>query len=102
MRRRRESNAGIALKPEHGAGRGHDARRPDGRSQRLHPVAAHGLTRPMFDGVLDERYEALIEDEIRRAEAHFERAADGVRMLAPAAGSPVLAAEDSTARCSKR
>ena len=58
-------------------------------------VQSRGLTpREILDGVLDERYEALIEDEIRRAEAHFGRAADGVRMLAPAARLPVLAAAE--------
>ena len=73
---------------------GEDARR--GRLYLpLDAVATHGLTpREILDGVLDERYEALIEDEIRRAEAHFERAADGVRMLAPAARLPVLAAAE--------
>ena len=40
----------------------------------------------------DERYKALIEGEIRRAEEHFERAAKGLPMLAPAARLPVLAA----------
>ena len=40
----------------------------------------------------DERYKALIEGEIRRAEEHFERASKGLPMLAPAARLPVLAA----------
>ena len=73
---------------------GEDARR--GRLYLpLDAVAKHGLTpREILDGVLDERYEALIESEIRRAEAHFARAAGGVRMLAPAARLPVLAAAE--------
>ena len=73
---------------------GEDARR--GRLYLpLDAIAKHGLTpREILDGVLDERYEALIESEIRRAEAHFARAAGGVRMLAPAARLPVLAAAE--------
>jgi phytoene synthase len=73
---------------------GEDARR--GRLYLpLDAVYAAGLTpREILDGCLDERYESLIEGEIRRAEAHFERARGGVRMLAPAARLPVLAAAE--------
>ena len=59
----------------------------------LDAVAKHGLTpREILDGVLDERYEALIEDGSQGR--GFERAAGGVRMLAPAARLPVLAAAE--------
>ena len=75
---------------------GEDARR--GRLYLpLDAVAAAGLTpQEVMSGaaVGDERYEALIEGEIRRAEEHFERAAAGVPMLAPAAKLPVLAAAE--------
>lgn len=73
---------------------GEDARR--GRLYLpLDAIAAAGLTpEEVMSGVCDERYEALIEGEIRRAEEHFERARKGVPMLAPAARLPVLAAAE--------
>ena len=81
---------------------GEDARR--GRLYLpLDAVAAAGLTpEEVMDptGVVvgDERYAALIEGEIRRAEEHFERARAGVPMLAPAARLPVLGKEGRRCR----
>ena len=61
----------------------------------LDAIEAAGMTpTEVLNGVVDERYVSLIEGEIRRAEEHFERAQEGVKMLAPAARLPVLAAAE--------
>jgi phytoene synthase len=55
-----------------------------------------GLTpEEVMAGVCDERYAALMETQMRRAEEHFERAKEGTKMLAPAARIPVLAAAEA-------